>query len=189
MPHADPEVRRAYLRQYKATMRAMPRPPKPVRLRPGQWAGGHSERARCLSCERLITSAPAHNCMEPKHTKFHESRRAGNNKYRRARRAGARARGEVYRNGTAESKKAQTKRAYLKRRAGIIKRLGGFCAHCGFRDQRALQVHHSHGGGSGERKALGWKYHYRIARMATAELLATFKLLCANCHAIEHSDE
>jgi hypothetical protein len=162
--------------------------PQRIQLkRTGQWAFGHSDQARCLTCRLPITSRPV-ECSEPKHLEHHVRRRAKNNLYRRRRRAEARLRGEVYRSGTPEAKKAQSKRQYKKLRATILAALGSKCLRCGFSDGRALQVHHPEGGGASERKHLGWRYFYRLSKLSALELQERFELLCANCHAIEHAE-
>ena len=35
---------------------------------------------------------------------------------------------------------------------------------------------------------LGWAYHQRLAKLPADKLNEQFDLLCANCHAIEHSE-
>ena len=151
------------------------------------WARGkRHEKRTCIGCGGMVTSRPLKGCPEPRHLSFHDNRRAANNKLRRDARAAARAAGTVKRYGTVEAKKAQAKRAYRKRRIAIIERLGSKCEACGHTDHRALQVHHRHGGGSQEREAKGWRYHLDMAKLSTVELAEQFRLLCANCHQVEH---
>ena len=151
--------------------------------------GRRGERRICVGCGLPRTSRPAAHCTEPRHAEYHKQRRQQNNLLRRNARAAARAQGKVKRHGTIEAKKAQSKRAYRKRKLAIIERLGGSCARCGLSDSRALQVHHRNGGGGAQRKSLGWRYHYRLARLSPSALREEFELLCANCHAIEHHDD
>lgn len=154
------------------------------------WANGKRHQPGiCVSCGRPRTSKPGLECRENRHAAHHEERRKQNNKLRRNARAAARATGTVKRYGTPEAKKRQSQRAYGKRRCAIIERLGGKCRRCGFSDYRALQVHHRNGGGAAEREALGWRYHYSIARMPAEDIQRRFDLLCANCHAIVHAEE
>lgn len=185
MPFADQEAKRAYFREYKARKRAENSLTKPNILRPGQWAAGHSDLARCLTGGKPITSAPG-DCAQPKHAEHYLRRREGNNKYRREQRAAARAAGTVKRYGSPEAKKRQTKSAYQKRRLAIIVRMGGACEACGHADHRALQVHHRNGGGRKEREAKGWRYHLDMAAMPATDLKRLYRLLCANCHQVEH---
>lgn len=184
MPFADIEKKRAYFRAYKARKRAE-QTKSPTVLRDGQWASGHSDLARCLTCGKPITSAPR-ECTEPKHAQHHQRRTDANNKYRREQRAAARAVGEVKRYGTPEAKKRQSKAAYQKRRQAILEKMGGACEACQHTDHRALQVHHKDGGGGSERQQKGWRYHLDMARMTASELRSAFRLLCANCHQVEH---
>ena len=153
------------------------------------WAAGkRGETRHCLTCGAAVTSRPLPVCTDGRHTAFHIKRRAQNNSLRKDARLAARSRGEVKRYGTPEAKKAQTKRAYRQRRLAIITRLGARCEVCGHLDHRALQVHHQHGGGWLEREEKGWRYHLDMAAMTAAELQETYRLLCANCHQVEHYD-
>lgn len=143
--------------------------------------------AQCATCGGVAQCKPLDGCTEPKHATRFKTRSAANNQYRKDRRAKARAAGAVYRSETPEAKKAQSKRDYARRRAAIMDRLGGACTHCQFSNPRALEVHHRDGGGNAERERLGWRYHLRLFKLPTDELRRDFELLCANCHAIEHS--
>jgi cytochrome c553 len=116
----------------------------------------------------------------------HQRRRESNNKYRREQRAAARAVGTIKRYGTPKAKKRQSKIAYQKRRLAIIERMGGACEACHHADHRVLQLHHRNGGGREERRRKGWRYHLDMARMTALELRKAFRLLCANCHQVEH---
>lgn len=159
-----------------------------VQLSRAWTTGKRHERLICLGCNRPRTSRPSEACTEARHAEFHLKRREQNNRLRREARADARERGSVKRYGTAEAKKRQTKAAYRKRRLHIVALLSGACARCSFSDPRALQVHHKNGGGSKHRAELVWRYHYRLARASADDLGKDFELLCANCHAIEHSE-
>jgi predicted HNH restriction endonuclease len=56
-------------------------------------------------------------------------------------------------------------------------KLGGKCAHCGIDEIKVLQLHHINGREVGESK----KY-WRVPDLD----ISKFKLLCANCHTLEH---
>lgn len=63
------------------------------------------------------------------------------------------------------------------RKNKVIIDLGGKCQGCGIEDIRVLEIHHIHG------KEYTWDYlrknGYDIKKL---------KLLCANCHTLEHYD-
>jgi hypothetical protein len=77
---------------------------------------------------------------------------------------------------------------YSRRRAELKKllfaRLGNVCKHCGFKDVRALQIDHIHGGG---KKDIGKGYGYKrfIKLLALINLEELYQLLCANCNWIK----
>ncbi len=71
-------------------------------------------------------------------------------------------------------------------RRSAIEALGGKCARCGFSDKRALQIDHINGGGSKERKVLGFsgRFHLHVLRSFVAKE-NRYQLLCANCNWIK----
>lgn len=71
-------------------------------------------------------------------------------------------------------------------RLAVIEGLGSKCNKCGFNDMRALQIDHINGGGSKERKELG--FHGQFHRQVLKSFLARenkYQLLCANCNWIK----
>jgi hypothetical protein len=82
---------------------------------------------------------------------------------------------EWYRNRRAELKKT------------LFERLGGACKRCGFKDERALQIDHIHGGGKKEiGKGYGYKYFLKL--LALPNLFELYQLLCANCNWIKRAE-
>jgi predicted HNH restriction endonuclease len=64
-----------------------------------------------------------------------------------------------------------------KKRLYIIKILGGKCMQCGIEEIKVLQLHHIDGRKKGESKKF-----WRVPSLD----ISKFKLLCANCHTLEH---
>jgi hypothetical protein len=64
--------------------------------------------------------------------------------------------------------------------------LGNQCCRCGFKDKRALQIDHIHGGGMAERKVrnTGGIQYLRYA----AQHPELFQILCANCNWIKRAE-
>lgn len=61
----------------------------------------------------------------------------------------------------------------------VVAKLGSVCGRCGFEDIRALQIHHKHS---------KTKKHRRDFISRNYDLTKV-ELICANCHAIEHTNE
>jgi hypothetical protein len=59
--------------------------------------------------------------------------------------------------------------------------MGGKCVHCGFDDERALQVDHIEGGGRAEDD-------YRAYVLRVWEHPEKYQLLCANCNWIKRDE-
>lgn len=73
-----------------------------------------------------------------------------------------------------------------KQRIQVIKLMGGKCVKCLFNDIRALQIDHINGGGSKERRAVGFSgtfYSNVINSFNNNE--NKYQLLCANCNWIK----
>jgi len=76
-------------------------------------------------------------------------------------------------------------------RLKLIMFLGGECAHCGFRDIRALQLDHINGGGNkdivkfGGRQFNGHQKMMRFYKNNPNEAIRTLQVLCANCNFIK----
>lgn len=72
------------------------------------------------------------------------------------------------------------------RRSKILALLGDKCVHCGFSDERALQIDHVDGGGHTERVALGGQstFYAKLLREGTDG----YQLLCANCNWIKRAE-
>ena len=66
-------------------------------------------------------------------------------------------------------------------RKAVLAFLGGKCQHCGFADERALQVDHVNGGGNKERASSRW-YRVYLNILSGAP---GYQLLCANCNWIK----
>lgn len=63
--------------------------------------------------------------------------------------------------------------------------LGGKCERCGNNDMRVLHFDHINGNGSKERKELGGGLA-QVKRVLADPF--SYQILCANCHAIKHSN-
>lgn len=86
---------------------------------------------------------------------------------------------------TLEAKRLWSRRAQEKLRKKAIDSLGGpKCKHCGFSDERALQIDHVNGGGVEERKRIGWKTMLRRVIQQPHE----YQVLCANCNWIKRAE-
>lgn len=71
-----------------------------------------------------------------------------------------------------------TRKWVVEKKLEIIKKLGSVCRRCKFPDLRALQVHHKK-----EKTKTG-----RRDYLVKGYNLRKVELICANCHAIEHSE-
>lgn len=67
------------------------------------------------------------------------------------------------------------------RRQEVLALLGGKCRHCGYMDDRALQVDHVHGRGRYDRSGT-LSYYNRVKREWNT---GKYQLLCANCNWIK----
>jgi hypothetical protein len=72
------------------------------------------------------------------------------------------------------------------RRKAVISLFGGKCVHCGFSDERALQIDHINGGGHTERTQMGsaLKLYSKLLNEGTDG----YQLLCANCNWIKRAE-
>lgn len=76
-----------------------------------------------------------------------------------------------------------------KNRNRILELLGNECKRCGFKDKRALQIDHIHGGGTSERRRLRCEdYYRRLLKLSVEQLLTDFQCLCANCNWIKRHE-
>ena len=94
----------------------------------------------------------------------------------------------AWKGGITKTKEYQ--REYLRNlRKSVIDALGGRCVRCGFADIRALQIDHINGGGSKERKELGFggNFHKNVLRSFLANE-NKYQLLCANCNWIKRCE-
>jgi hypothetical protein len=72
-------------------------------------------------------------------------------------------------------------RYHANRRARLLRRLGGFCAHCGTNE--TLQIAHLHGDGGDERAKRGSAGVITDLLSRSDEELHTYvALLCSRCH-------
>jgi len=62
--------------------------------------------------------------------------------------------------------------------------LGNKCRHCGFSDQRALQMDHIHGR-NGEKRLGNIEDRHRFVRDYPKKAKETYQILCANCNVIK----
>ena len=85
---------------------------------------------------------------------------------------------------TPEQRGQWNRQAYLNLRAKAIAALGGKCLHCGFSDERALQIDHKNGGGGIELKSIGALKIYKAAKDGHPD----YQLLCANCNWIKRAE-
>ena len=77
-----------------------------------------------------------------------------------------------------------------KRRKKVLTFFGGKCAHCGYKDWRALQIDHINGGGCREKKRMGgesifYTYIYNLILSDPRRVKAKYQLLCSNCNWIK----
>lgn len=73
------------------------------------------------------------------------------------------------------------------RRDFIFKTLGQECAHCGFKDRRALQMDHIHGR-KGEKRLGNIDNRWRFVRDFPDKAKAKYQILCANCNFIKREE-
>jgi hypothetical protein len=75
-----------------------------------------------------------------------------------------------------------------KYRLEIITRLGGACTECNISDVRVLEIDHHWRDGAQDRKHYSGNSYYRlILRDLDAGFRDRYKILCANCHRINHT--
>ena len=75
-------------------------------------------------------------------------------------------------------------------KARVFSHYGGKCPRCGIDDLRCLCLHHINGNGKEDRTHLNIKTSQSMAFYRHVEKLGypkDLKILCANCHIIEHS--
>jgi len=96
---------------------------------------------------------------------------------------------DKYKTYLQSDKRKATTKAYRNRvKNEIFNLLGGVkCNHCGFSDQRALQIDHKNGGGTKERKGLheNPKAFYRLI----SKNPNNYQILCANCNWIKRFEK
>lgn len=76
------------------------------------------------------------------------------------------------------------RRKVRKDRMLVLAILGGQCCHCGFDDERALQIDHVQGNGRNDRHQVGGSYFACILKRIRGGS-KEYQLLCANCNAIK----
>lgn len=77
-------------------------------------------------------------------------------------------------------------KAYQRRlRVRALMFLGGMCEACAINDMRVLHIDHTKNNGSEERRMIG-RHENVLKRVFIAP--ADYKILCANCHMIKHSE-
>lgn len=89
--------------------------------------------------------------------------------------------------GYQKKRKQEYQKGYLRKlRQLAIDTLGGKCVRCGFSDSRALQIDHINGGGSKERKEVGYsgQFNLNVVRSHLKDE-GKYQLLCANCNWIK----
>lgn len=69
-------------------------------------------------------------------------------------------------------------------RDAVFAKYGNRCAHCGFRDRRALQIDHVHNDRSKDRTKPRDEYLRRVL----ADTTGRYQVLCANCNTIKEHD-
>jgi len=74
-------------------------------------------------------------------------------------------------------------------RLALLNMLGPECVKCGFRDLRALQLDHIHGGGCKERKTINHQKLIRYYHDHPKIAFQTLQVLCANCNWIKLCEE
>lgn len=88
-----------------------------------------------------------------------------------------------------ECQRAAENARRLRERLRITADLGGRCSRCGFDDPRALQIDHTHGGGSERRKTdqanTNATRFYQEVRAHPDD----YSLLCANCNWIKRAEQ
>lgn len=128
---------------------------------------GDGYRSKCKGCLRVQTAA------------YREGHRDNYNRYAR----------EAYR-AQVELAPAATRAKHSEQQCDIGKRmrlrafmkLGEKCHHCGFDDERALQIDHVNGGGAEERRKFGSS---GLSRRVLSDQAGRYQLLCANCNWIK----
>lgn len=84
---------------------------------------------------------------------------------------------EKYRPKLKEDQKARARR----RRAEVVKKLGGMCKCCGITQLEFLAIDHIHGGGSKEMRERGYGNTEHAVRMDNYDL-SKYQILCHNCN-------
>lgn len=76
-----------------------------------------------------------------------------------------------------------------KKRLELLELLGNMCIRCGFNNVLALQIDHINGGGSKERKELGFSgsFYSNVVR-SVLNKENKYQLLCANCNWIKRHE-
>ena len=76
----------------------------------------------------------------------------------------------------------------MERKKRVIQKYGGRCVVCGIDDPRVLQFHHTNGNGKDHRAELKKDNTTLYAVLDKEPLLRSdIHILCANCHAIQHT--
>lgn len=71
-------------------------------------------------------------------------------------------------------------------RIAVLEELGSQCIKCGFKDIRALQIDHIHGGGKEERRAIpNTNEFYQKVIDSYKKKENIYQILCANCNVIK----
>lgn len=84
-----------------------------------------------------------------------------------------------------ERKNNSVKAYYARLKDKVYDKLGRVCAHCGFSDERALQIDHVNGCGYEERKRCKSGAYLRRVLEDTE---GKYQILCANCNWIKKAD-
>jgi len=85
------------------------------------------------------------------------------------------------------TQKHDTNKRSMERKKRVVKKYGGACSICGIKDLRVLQVHHINKDGMEHRTRLreeGLSVYTFLDQQPPQRGIV---LLCANCHAVEHT--
>lgn len=110
------------------------------------------------------------------YTKYNETRKA----YYHKNRERILEKRRLYRKNNREAYNKKRRNQRRKKYKAVVERLGAKCVECGYSDFRALVIHHKEQAPKTNGKRVCWDFLKKDFDYNKV------KLLCANCHKIEH---
>jgi len=147
---------------------------KILNLYAGKWARNYNE---CVVCSSRKCKHKGHgmceSCYDKKRDRTDEKSRKAQKKYR---------------DNNRDKIRESQKKNHAKNRLELFKMFGNKCKRCGFKDVRALQIDHIHGGGIKERRDYNTKDYHRLVLKSLKNKENKYQLLCANCNWIKRHE-